>query len=805
MKLKKFLFNLLLSLPKNKHHQQREKKLIINFSSKNSMHLTTKNFMVFLIVFFLGVCNSNILTPSSGATTWTVTSTADSGGGTLRNALLNAQANDTIIFDPATFPLSSPAIITLTSNPLPSLSQGNITLDGSNAGVILDGSSLGGWPDGIEISSDLNLVKGLEFFSFSGAGISINGGKFNVISNNSISYCGQGIEGSFSHNNTIINNTAFNNNYNGIWFGSSNNNTISNNTCYRNIDNGITVDGSNNNIILGNRVYNNWASIVLWGPAMYNDIIDNEAYNSIAESIGFHAANNNSIIGNQIYNNDAGIAFYEPSNYNIIKYNEVYNNSGICIGAGYDGGSHHNIYINNTLYDSLAGIHLIASSRNNILINNTAYDNSYAIIIEDSGNNSIVNNSMLNNGVYIGSSTLKDSLQGSVKNNTINGKPLVYWENMKGGTVPNGAGQIILVNCTYVTITDQILSNSSIGILTVYSSHLTIRNNTLYNSRWGILAATNKTIIHNNTVYDNHLGGLQLWIAYDNIVSNNTVNNNNIYGIILDSTVNNTFSNNTISKTSLNGIRLWGPNNNENKFTHNIIYDNGLYGISIDSGSSNTIVKYNDFIGNNIGRSQANDSGFNNIFENNYWSDWTNPDDNNDDIVDKAYLINGTSYNYDQYPLVMTPSIHYLTLPFVTSPGEGAVLSGNIIISWTTSVDTWEFPVQYFVYYYSIDGDWILLATNLTVTSYTWDTNTVPDGTNYLLKVEAISKGGLNKSSTISFEIDNTPPPPPPLPPTTPTSSTTTTTTRITPGWNILFILPVLFILLSRRHFKKKT
>ncbi|MFX0051537.1 MAG: nitrous oxide reductase family maturation protein NosD [Candidatus Hermodarchaeota archaeon] len=804
MTLKKSLFNPLLSLPKNDPHLQPVKKLIKFLSSKTSMHFTTKSYLVFWIVLFLGLINSNILTLSSGATTWTVTSTSDDGSpGTLRAILGSAKANDTIIFDTAIFPPTNPATITLQST-LPSLYQGNISLDGSNAGVILDGSFLASGSTGIDISSDLNLVNGLEFFSFSGAGIAINGGKFNVISNNTISYCGQGIEGSFSHNNTIINNTAFNNNFNGIWFGSSNNNTISNNTCYGNIDNGITIDGSNNNIILGNRVYNNWASIVLWGPAMYNDIIDNEAYNSIAESIGFHAADNNSIIGNRIYNNDAGIAFYEPSNYNIIKYNEVYNNSGICIGAGYDGGSHHNIYINNTLYDSVAGIHLIASSRNNTLINNTAYDNRYAIIIEDSGNNSIVNNSMLNNGVYIGSSTLKDCLQGSVKNNTINGKPLVYWESKEGGTVPNDAGQIILVNCTYVIITDQILSNSSIGILTVYSSHLTIQNNTLYNSRWGILAATNKTIIHNNTVYDNHLGGLQFWLAYDNIVSNNTVDNNSIYGIILDSTVNNTFSNNTISKTSSNGIRLLGPNNNNNKFTHNIIYDNGLYGISIDSGSSKTIVKYNDFIGNNIGRSQANDSGFNNIFEYNYWSDWTNPDDNNDDIVDKAYFINGTSYNYDQYPLVTTPSIHYLTLPFVTSPGEGAVLSGNVIISWTESIDTWEFPVQYFVYY-STGENWIILATNLTVTNITWDISTIPDGT-YLLKVESISSGGMNRSSIITVEVDNTPPPPPPPPPppTTPTSSKTTTTKRITPGWNILFILPGLFILLSRRHFKKR-
>jgi parallel beta-helix repeat protein len=71
-----------------------------------------------------------------------VTSTADSGPGTLRQALLDAQGGDTITFDPAVFPPTSSMTITLTSG-LPDISQGNLTIDGSNAGVILDGSNIG--------------------------------------------------------------------------------------------------------------------------------------------------------------------------------------------------------------------------------------------------------------------------------------------------------------------------------------------------------------------------------------------------------------------------------------------------------------------------------------------------------------------------------------------------------------------------------------------------------------------------------------------------------------------------------------
>lgn len=48
------------------------------------------------------------------AGTLVVTSTADSGPGTLRQALLDAVNGDTIIFDTAVFPPGSPQTITLT-------------------------------------------------------------------------------------------------------------------------------------------------------------------------------------------------------------------------------------------------------------------------------------------------------------------------------------------------------------------------------------------------------------------------------------------------------------------------------------------------------------------------------------------------------------------------------------------------------------------------------------------------------------------------------------------------------------------
>ncbi|MEW6716378.1 MAG: right-handed parallel beta-helix repeat-containing protein [Chloroflexota bacterium] len=148
-----------------------------------------------------------------------VTSTADSGPNTLRQALQDAQSGDIITFDPAVFPPSAPATIYLTSG-LPSITQGNLTIDASNAGVILDGTDAQGeWVVGIPIHSDSNTIQGLQIVNFSGAGIQLLGqynkiggdrsegsgptGQGNLLSGNAD---GIGIEGASAVHNQISGN-----------------------------------------------------------------------------------------------------------------------------------------------------------------------------------------------------------------------------------------------------------------------------------------------------------------------------------------------------------------------------------------------------------------------------------------------------------------------------------------------------------------------------------------------------------------------------------------------------------------------
>lgn len=103
-----------------------------------------------------------------------VTSTADSGEGTLRQALEQARPGTVIRFDPLVFPEAEPATIRLETG-LPDLSTGRVTIDGQGAGVILDGSLLGFDPeqafvDDVRLSFDdgPNLLENGDFNADSG-------------------------------------------------------------------------------------------------------------------------------------------------------------------------------------------------------------------------------------------------------------------------------------------------------------------------------------------------------------------------------------------------------------------------------------------------------------------------------------------------------------------------------------------------------------------------------------------------------------------------------------------------------------
>ena len=119
---------------------------------------------------------------------YTVTTMADSGPGSLRQAILNADANpfNTITFD---LPGSGPQTIQLLS-PLPAITAG-VTIDGSTQPgfadtplVVLDGSQAGAGADGLTVANGNATIQDLVIKQFSGDGIHVlSGGSALIVGN----------------------------------------------------------------------------------------------------------------------------------------------------------------------------------------------------------------------------------------------------------------------------------------------------------------------------------------------------------------------------------------------------------------------------------------------------------------------------------------------------------------------------------------------------------------------------------------------------------------------------------------------
>jgi parallel beta-helix repeat protein len=219
--------------------------------------------------------------PDRPAATCTVTSAADSGAGTLRACLENQVSGDVITFSASVFPTSAPVTIHVGPDRLPWLTQGSVTIDASNTGVILDGSLvLGAWDPGIGMNSDNNTVRGLQILNFP-AGIVVLGNN-NRIGGSRLVGSGPSRQGYVvsgnrgdgiaigGYGNIILGNligldvtgtSAFPNHWSGVTFNGPDNtlgslNPGEDNVISANDDAGITMYGYNvsGNQIIGNKI-----------------------------------------------------------------------------------------------------------------------------------------------------------------------------------------------------------------------------------------------------------------------------------------------------------------------------------------------------------------------------------------------------------------------------------------------------------------------------------------------------------------------------------------------------------------------
>ena len=471
--------------------------------------------------------------------TFTVTSTADSGAGTLRQAILDANANagtDTINFN---LPGSGLQVISPITA-LPTIT-GSLVIDGTSqsgyAGVPLvellgAGASGSGTFAGLIITdgaANTTIIKGLSIAKFTtgiqtdgtdqvrnnyigtdgtGAtgtgntsGVLLSGGN-NQLTGNVIARNVTGANTNNSSSNSIINNffgtdpTATQNlaNTNISLQITGSNNSISNNVI-KFSPLGLSIVGSSGNLATGNTISSNTGTGVVLGG--------NISTSNTLGGLGVGQAN-------VIDHNNNGIQISNTSGIANVIGNTITSNSvqGIIISGATSVGY---IASNTVTLNSGNGITFnVGSGSGTIVENNTIGQNGFGINIVGVGGEIIRNNFIGTDST--GTTNLANASFGvriasSAANNTITGN-LIKFNTSNGIDVSSGTGNVVKGNT--------ILNNGGSGVntsvaITVGGIILGEANEIAFNGAAGVFVSTaSGTSIRGNSIHDNVTLGIDL-------------------------------------------------------------------------------------------------------------------------------------------------------------------------------------------------------------------------------------------------------------------------------------------------------
>jgi parallel beta-helix repeat protein len=313
------------------------------------------------------------------------------------------------------------------------------------------------------------------------------------------------------------------------------------------------------------------------------------------------------ITNNIISNNDNGITSWLLRS-SIIGNNTLYSNlgNGITLYQAQNSIITDNIVMNSSGH----GIYLEESSNITIVNNSVSPNNEYGVSIEGSvdiilSDNDLtssvldvylhgsmdvamVNTAMNGGGVFVRGTSLESWNSHSIDaSNVVNGKPVYYFKDTSGGTVPADAGQVILANSSGVLVDNYDFIDIYSGIQLGFSSFNIIANNTATSGVYGMYV----TESHNNTIANNSLStheksGMYLYRSDHNSLTDNDVGDSNVGIWILDSDEN-ILDNNTCHGNQWQGIYLFMYSDNNTVINNTVTLS--YYGISIDGGRFNNI------------------------------------------------------------------------------------------------------------------------------------------------------------------------------------------------------------------------
>jgi parallel beta-helix repeat protein len=455
---------------------------------------------------------------------------------------------------------------------------------------------------------------------------------------------------------------------------------------------------------------------------------------SSCPSYGIYLKNNSNIIirNNSIMNSRVGISVAESEWINL-EQNAIKNNGkGIeFVGSAYCSVNATFIFENrlgivilnseqNQIYDNRIenqtniGIMLFNSS-NNFIGTNTLTNNIYfGIYFDDSPQNSLIANQFIRNGIYIKGTELMKVHFLNASGNIVNNLPLHIIQHQKNYIISNPTGQIILINCSNSEIKNQNFIRGSSGIIMLFSFNTSIENSTFKFNIYAISLQYSYNISISRIMITNSVEGIRMQKVENTQIRNITIRFTMDRALFLIDSHNNSIIDNMQANSKIGYEFITSQ---QNKVIENQFWNNSNYTISLDITSANNQIIYNNFLGPNLTTSHAYSDQASNNFSYNYWANHTEPDENEDGIVDNSYLIDGETILHDYLPFVKpnphkAPSYSQIKL---TSPQKS--YNGTVTLEWT--------PIFRAEYYLLFRTSMIIteitnlpIHANLTVTEY---------------------------------------------------------------------------------------
>ena len=351
-------------------------------------------------------------------------------------------------------------------------------------------------------------------------------------------------------------------------------------------------------------------------------------------------------------------------------------------------GSRNCIIINNTITGGTPGycFSIWVEGTNNSIINNHIYGNDgMGIALERGTNHQILNNLIENNDMYAisferGQATVRgnrlnnntcgaynfgDSLMGMMtpiqdidSSNLVDGKPTYYWIDQHNKAVPTDAGVVLLINCSYITISGLHIDKG--GKYNSYSIYLADTTNSIISDN--IITAGNGIRIQENKLNGSNVSVLRNYITTGMWSGRNTTIASNTFigkGIMLGSYVTVAYNDFTDCDIAIN-MEGYNSTIRSNNFQNNQV------AFHIYEGGYNQVYQ-NNFISNTKQAEEQHSNptrwpidtyytSVNNTWNQpppvggNYWNDYTGTDANGDGFGDSAYHV--IENYYDHYPIL---------------------------------------------------------------------------------------------------------------------------------------------------------